>query len=300
MARKCSSCGNNGHNSRTCSGYRDHENSISIGSNSSTSTSRGGLRLFGVQLQVGSSPLNKCFSMECLSPATYYGVPAAAAASNMSPSESSSSSSLVPIEESAERVSGGHMLDGLMGRVPERKKGVPWTEEEQRRFLAGLDKLGKGNWRGISRHFVTTRTPTQVASHAQKYFLSQNSLTKKKRRSTLFDAVGGAKKAAMARTTSVSGLQFPSLPLVVDVTTKEEAVLLPPCLNLMSSTSPCGGGGDGDGASQFQSPSSLNLMAKPQVQLQMPDLELKMSTSKLSNQPRPSQSTPFFGTIRVT
>ncbi|KAK8946246.1 hypothetical protein KSP40_PGU010319 [Platanthera guangdongensis] len=71
----------------------------------------------------------------------------------------------------------------------ERKRGVPWTEEEHRTFLAGLEKLGKGDWRGISRNFVMTRTPTQVASHAQKYFLRQNNLNKKKRRSSLFDVV---------------------------------------------------------------------------------------------------------------
>lgn len=69
----------------------------------------------------------------------------------------------------------------------ERKKGVPWTEDEHRRFLLGLQKYGKGDWRNISRNFVITKTPTQVASHAQKYFLRQNSGGKDKRRPSIHD-----------------------------------------------------------------------------------------------------------------
>ncbi|KAK4589152.1 hypothetical protein RGQ29_019943 [Quercus rubra] len=40
-------------------------------------------------------------------------------------------------------------------------------------FLLGLQKLGKGDWRGIACNYVISRTPTQVASHAQKYFIGK-------------------------------------------------------------------------------------------------------------------------------
>ncbi|GAB4827537.1 hypothetical protein Ancab_034421 [Ancistrocladus abbreviatus] len=69
----------------------------------------------------------------------------------------------------------------------ERKRGVPWTEDEHRRFLLGLQKHGKGDWRNISRNFVISKTPTQVASHAQKYFLRQLSGGKDKRRPSIHD-----------------------------------------------------------------------------------------------------------------
>ena len=72
--------------------------------------------------------------------------------------------------------SGMRKPGGSKGPAPktldqERRKGIPWTEEEHRLFLLGLSKFGKGDWRSISRNFVLSRTPTQVASHAQKYFI---------------------------------------------------------------------------------------------------------------------------------
>ncbi|KAI4373135.1 hypothetical protein MLD38_011294 [Melastoma candidum] len=80
---------------------------------------------------------------------------------------------------------------GKVGKVSkpdhERRKGIAWTEEEHRLFLLGLEKFGKGDWRSISRHFVITRTPTQVASHAQKYFIRLNSVNKDRRRSSIHD-----------------------------------------------------------------------------------------------------------------
>ncbi|OMO91615.1 hypothetical protein COLO4_18219 [Corchorus olitorius] len=180
MGRKCSHCGNIGHNSRTCTTFRG--TSALVG---------GGLRLFGVQLDINPSSssssvfsMKKSFSMDCLSSASPI---------NSSPSPASSSSRLSMDNDniSSDKTSIGYLSDGLMARSPERKK-----EEEHRIFLLGLEKLGKGDWRGISRNFVTTRTPTQVASHAQKYFLRQATLNKKKRRSSLFDLV---------RSTSMAG-----------------------------------------------------------------------------------------------
>lgn len=67
--------------------------------------------------------------------------------------------------------------------------GVPWTEQEHRQFLIGLEMLGRGNWRAISRTYVPSRTPAQVASHAQKYFirLSNTNEPGRRKRSSLFD-----------------------------------------------------------------------------------------------------------------
>lgn len=129
------------------------------GHNSRTCPDRG-VKLFGVRLTT-DEPMRKSLSMGNLP--------------------------LTPEHSESGAAEDGYVSDGLVQNSRERKKGVPWTEEEHKMFLLGLHKLGKGDWRGISRNFVTSRTPTQVASHAQKYFLRQSNLNKRKRRSSLFD-----------------------------------------------------------------------------------------------------------------
>ncbi|KAJ4960911.1 hypothetical protein NE237_020821 [Protea cynaroides] len=157
MSRCCSQCGNNGHNSRTCA---------------ETAGGGGGFMLFGVRVTEGSNSncssnsIRKVVSMNNLS---QYEQP---------PHDPNADGGSGYASDDVVHSSAGHR---------ERKRGVPWTEEEHRLFLLGLQKVGKGDWRGISRNFVKTRTPTQVASHAQKYFLRRSNLNRRRRRSSLFD-----------------------------------------------------------------------------------------------------------------
>ncbi|XP_057948357.1 transcription factor DIVARICATA-like [Malania oleifera] len=65
----------------------------------------------------------------------------------------------IPLETKAKRG------DGKPG------KRTSWTEDEHRLFLYGLEKFGKGKWKQIANEVVLTKSPAQVASHAQKFFL---------------------------------------------------------------------------------------------------------------------------------
>ncbi|KAF4356247.1 hypothetical protein G4B88_002859 [Cannabis sativa] len=57
-------------------------------------------------------------------------------------------------------------------------KNGRWTADEHIIFLNGLNKFGSGNWAEISTLFGGTRTPIQIATHAQKYF---NKMAKQKK-----------------------------------------------------------------------------------------------------------------------
>ncbi|XP_078437653.1 uncharacterized protein LOC144708276 [Wolffia australiana] len=65
------------------------------------------------------------------------------------------------------------LIESLKQGLPSRRatRNVAWSDEEHKSlFLLGMDLHGKGDWKAISQFFVPSRTPTQIASHAQKFF----------------------------------------------------------------------------------------------------------------------------------
>ncbi|KAK9993293.1 hypothetical protein SO802_022996 [Lithocarpus litseifolius] len=80
-----------------------------------------------------------------------------------------------------------HRHQGRLISSDVQRRRKRWTEEEHKLFLIGLNQLGKHDWKEISQKFVITKTPAQIASHAQKYFLRQAETNKMKRRQSVFD-----------------------------------------------------------------------------------------------------------------
>ncbi|CAH8358289.1 unnamed protein product [Eruca vesicaria subsp. sativa] len=236
MTRRCSHCSNNGHNSRTCP--TRGSGTCGVGGSSSSS-----VKLFGVRLTDGSI-IKKSASMGNLS--------ALAVHHRLSPSSplATGNHNDSPLSDHARysnQDNEGYLSDdtargsGSIHRRVEKKRGVPWTEEEHKLFLVGLQKLGKGDWRGISRNYVMSRTPTQVASHAQKYFIRHTCSSRRKRRSSLFDMVTDEMVTDSSPTQEDHSLNrsspskepksktyIPSLELSLNNTTKSEAVTMAP------------------------------------------------------------------------
>lgn len=113
MARKCTYCGNLGHNSRTCNQSLGH-----------TGGPTGGLKLFGVQLdQCSASPsyfdMKRSFSMDyLLSSWTSFSVPSFS-------SSSSSSPSMLGANENSHKMSDSYLASatGLVSTIKDKNKG---------------------------------------------------------------------------------------------------------------------------------------------------------------------------------
>nr|XP_016452638.1 PREDICTED: uncharacterized protein LOC107777166 isoform X2 [Nicotiana tabacum] len=121
MTHRCSHCSTNGHNSRTCPNR--------------------GVRLFGVRWTDGL--IRKSASMGNL---THF-----ASSSGPLNGDVHDSPGDAPDDPAVGGSADGYVSEGFVAGSSsshERKKGVPWTEEEHMMFLLGLQKLGKDDING--------------------------------------------------------------------------------------------------------------------------------------------------------
>ncbi|XP_042015214.1 transcription factor DIVARICATA-like isoform X1 [Salvia splendens] len=81
----------------------------------------------------------------------------------------------------------GDVLEEKKLESEQVQRGLHWTEEEHRQFLHGLHMYGKGEWEDIAKYSVRTRSSSQVASHAQKFFRRLSSTKKEGKRLRIID-----------------------------------------------------------------------------------------------------------------
>jgi len=55
---------------------------------------------------------------------------------------------------------------------------MPWTEEEKRLYLQGVEQCGQNNWGKIASDYVTTRTPHQIREYARSLLGQGSNQTK--------------------------------------------------------------------------------------------------------------------------
>ncbi|XP_068461739.1 transcription factor SRM1-like [Phaseolus vulgaris] len=76
--------------------------------------------------------------------------------------------------------------NGGCGPSRQRQPRKTWSIEEHKLFLLGLRMYG-GSWKKISENVVRTKTPSQLASHAQKYFIRQKMEPSQRKRKSIHD-----------------------------------------------------------------------------------------------------------------
>ncbi|XP_074272044.1 uncharacterized protein LOC141595965 [Silene latifolia] len=94
------------------------------------------------------------------------------------------------IDSTMDEFANGPITSSCSSSTTVRKKTkTQWSGDEHKLFLLGLRKYGKGDWKSISRNYVITKSSTQVASHAQKYYKRHDQSTARRKRASIHDIV---------------------------------------------------------------------------------------------------------------
>uniref|UniRef100_J3LUK6 Myb-like domain-containing protein n=1 Tax=Oryza brachyantha TaxID=4533 RepID=J3LUK6_ORYBR len=104
-------------------------------------------------------------------------------------------------------------------RQGQKRKAETWTDDEHeylrhfpilhirsfllislrsnvQQFLAGIEKIGRGDWIRMSKEYVPSKTPAQIASHNQKYTIRKAKPHKDRKRRSIHDTPPRRRRAA--------------------------------------------------------------------------------------------------------